>query len=305
MPRKLPPLNAVRAFEAAGRYLSFTGASQELLVTQSAVSRHVSTLEDWLGAKLFFRRQRGIELTPRGEAYYRALSIALDQIDVATRRMRDDAAEKVLRLKLPPTFAIRWLAPRLAGFHALHPEIDIQVTTSHSPGNFDREDVDVFVQSEFGAPTEGYKRLFGEVLLPVCSPRLLERGPALDRPADLAGHTLLSSMHRPRDWPLWLAAAGITTLEARGAISFDNAALAYQAAIDGLGVVMAQRALIEEDLNNGRLIAPFERQTPTPGAYYLAFNAGRPKPPRVAAFEAWLLAEAAKSEGGAEPRPAV
>ena len=214
--------------------------------------------------------------------------------------MRDDAGEKVLRLKLPPTFAIRWLVPRLAGFQALHPDIEVQITSSHQAANFDREDVDVFVHSEFGAPTgEGYKRLFGEVLLPVCNPRLIERGPALDRPSDLAGHVLLSSLHRPRDWPLWLAAAGITTLEAKGAISFDNAALAYQAAIDGLGVVMAQRALIDEDLNNGRLITPFERQVVTPGAYYLAFNAGRPKPPRVAAFEAWLLAEAAKSENGA------
>ena len=114
MPRKLPPLNALRAFEAAGRYLSFTGAAEELRVTQSAVSRHVGALEDWLGVKLFFRRQRGIELTARGEAYFRSLSSALDQIDHATRRVRDNADETLLRLKLPPTFALRWLAPRLA-----------------------------------------------------------------------------------------------------------------------------------------------------------------------------------------------
>jgi len=299
MPRKLPPLNAVRAFEAAGRYLSFTGAAQELLVTQSAVSRHVSVLEDWLGAKLFFRRQRGIELTPRGEAYFRSLSTALDQIDQATRRMRDDSGEKVLRLKLPPTFAIRWLVPRLHGFQALHPDIEVRITSSHQAANFEREDVDVFVHSEFGAPPAAdYRRLFGEVLLPVCSPALIERGPPLERPSDLAGHVLLSSLHRPRDWPLWLAAAGITTLEAKGAISFDNAALAYQAATDSLGVVMAQRALIEDDLATGRLIAPFERQVSTQGAYYLALHPGRPKPPRVAAFEAWLLAEVARSEAG-------
>ena len=299
MSRRLPPLNAVRAFEAAGRYLSFTGASQELLVTQSAVSRHVGALEDWLGAKLFFRRQRGIELTPRGEAYFRSLSTALDQIDHATRRVRDDADEKLLRLKLPPTFAIKWLGPRLAGFRALHPNIDIQIATSHNPGDFDREDMDVFVHSEVGAPTApGYKRLFGEVLLPVCSPRLIKQGPPLDKPADMAGHVLLSSLNRPRDWPLWLAAAGLTTLEARGAMTFDNAALAYQAAIDGLGVVIAQRALIEDDLKSGRLIAPFDRQVTTQGAYYLAFHPGRPQAPRVAAFEAWLLAEAAKSDLG-------
>lgn len=297
MSRKLPPLNAVRAFEAAGRYLSFTGAAQELLVTQSAVSRHVSVLEDWLGAKLFFRRQRGIELTPRGEAYFRDLSRALDQIDQATRRIREDADEKVLRLKLPPTFATRWLMPRLGGFRALHPDIEMQITTSHQAANFDREDVDVFVHSEFGGPApEGYRRLFGEVLLPVCSPRLIELGPPLNRPADLAGHVLLSSIYRPRDWPLWLAAAGVTPLEAKGAMTFDNAALAYQAAIDSLGVVIAQRALVADDLKSGRLVAPFDRQAVTQGAYYLAYHPRRPKARRIAAFEAWLLAEAAKSD---------
>jgi LysR family glycine cleavage system transcriptional activator len=298
MPRKLPPLNALRAFEAAGRYLSFTGAAQELLVTQSAVSRHVSSLEDWLGAKLFFRRQRGIELTARGEAYFRALSSALDQIDHATRRVRDNTHETLLRLKLPPTFAIRWLVPRLSRFKALHPEIEIQVVTSHNPGDFEREDVDVFVHSEFGAPSgEGYRRLFGEVLLPVCSPRLLAGGAPLAQPADLARHVLLSSSNRPRDWPLWLAAAGLPTLEAQDSMVFDNAALAYQAAIDALGVVIAQRALIADDLKAGRLVAPLAIQAPTQGAYYLAFHPHRPKAPRVAAFEAWLLEEAARSEG--------
>ena len=294
MPRKLPPLNALRAFEAAGRYLSFTGAAEELLVTQSAVSRHVGALEDWLGVKLFFRRQRGIELTARGEAYFRALSSSLDQIDHATRRVRDNADETLLRLKLPPTFALRWLAPRLARFKALHPQIEMQITTSHNPGDFEREDVDVFVHSEFGAPSgDGYRRLFGEVLMPVCSPRFLENGPPLREPADLAGHVLLSSTNRPRDWPLWLAGAGAPGLQIRGAMTFDNAALAYQAAIDALGVVMAQRALIAEDLAAGRLVAPLPQQVSTQGGYYLAFHPGRPKAPRVAAFEAWLMAEAA------------
>lgn len=296
MPRKLPPLNALRAFEAAGRYLSFTAAAEELLVTQSAVSRHVGALEDWLGVKLFFRRQRGIELTARGEAYFRALSSAFEQIDHATRRARDNADETLLRLKLPPTFAIRWLAPRLYRFKALHPEIEMRITTSHSPGDFEREDVDIFVHSEFGPPSgEGYLRLLGEVLLPVCSPRLLERGPPLNQPVDLSRHVLLSSTNRPRDWPLWLAEAGVPGLEMRNAITFDNAALAYQAAIDALGVVMAQKALIQDDLDAGRLIAPLPQEAPTQGAYYLAFHPNRPKAPRVAAFETWLMDEVAGS----------
>jgi LysR family glycine cleavage system transcriptional activator len=296
LPRKLPPLNALRAFEAAGRYLSFTGAAEELLVTQSAVSRHVGALEDWLGVKLFFRRQRGIELTARGEAYFLTLSSALDQIDHATRRVRDNTDDTLLRLKLPPTFAIRWLAPRLHRFKALHPEIEMHITTSHNPGDFEREDVDVFVHSEFGPPSgEGYRRLLGEVLLPVCSPRLLEHGPPLHEPADLSRHVLLSSTNRPRDWPLWLAGAGAPGLEAGSAMTFDNAALAYQAAIDALGVVIAQQALIQDDLDNGRLVAPLRQKVQTQGAYYLAFHPHRPKASRVAAFEAWLMAEAAGS----------
>jgi LysR family glycine cleavage system transcriptional activator len=294
MSRRLPPLNAVRAFEAAGRYLSFTGAAQELRVTQSAVSRHVAGLEDWLGAKLFHRRQRGIALTPRGEAYFKALGGALDQIDDATARMRDGAEDRVLRLKLPPTFAIRWLIPRLSGFQALHPDIEVQITSSHEAADFDREDVDAFVRSEHGAPSyDGYQRLFGEVLAPVCSPALLARGPALDTPADLAGHVRLSSMHRPRDWPLWLAAANVAAVEARGAITFDNAALAYQAAVDGLGVAIAQQAFIAEDLRSGRLVMPFALPVVTQEAYYLGFHPDRTKAPRIAALEAWLMAEAA------------
>jgi LysR family glycine cleavage system transcriptional activator len=296
MPRKLPPLNALRAFEAAGRYLSFTGAAEELLVTQSAVSRHVGALEDWLGVKLFFRRQRGIELTARGEAYFRALSSALDEMDHATRRVRDNTDETLLRLKLPPTFAIRWLVPRLYRFKALHPEIEVQITTSHNPGDFEREDVDVFVHSEFGPPSgEGYRRLLGETLMPVCSPKLLERSPPLLEPGDLSRHVLLSSSNRPRDWPLWLAGAGVPGLETRDAMIFDNAALAYQAAIDALGVVIAQQALIQDDLDNGRLVAPLSQRVATQGAYYLAFHPHRPKAPRVAAFETWLIGEAAGS----------
>ena len=294
MPRKLPPLNALRAFEAAGRYLSYTGAAQELLVTQSAVSRHVGALEDWLGVKLFFRRQRGIELTARGEAYFRALSSALDEMDHATRRVRDNADETLLRLKLPPTFAIRWLVPRLYRFKALHPEIEVQITTSHNPGDFEREDVDVFVHSEFGPPPgEGYRRLFGETLMPVCSPKLLERSAPLGEPADLSRQVLLSSSNRPRDWPLWLAGAGVPGLESQDAMIFDNAALAYQAAIDALGVVIAQKALIQDELDSGRLVAPLPQRVQTQGAYYLAFHPHRPKAPRVTAFEAWLMDEAA------------
>jgi LysR family transcriptional regulator, glycine cleavage system transcriptional activator len=300
MRRKLPPLNALRAFEASGRYSSFTGAAKELLVTQGAVSRHVSALEDWLGVKLFLRTHRGIELTGKGERYLRVLSGALDQIDFATREMRDKADERVLRLKLPPTFAIRWLVPRLTRFHALHPKIDVQITTSHELANFRREDIDVSIHSHYIPPVGGdHRRLLGEVLLPVCSPGLLRHGPPLSRPRDLADHALLSSMHRPMDWSRWLGAAGVADLDSPAGIRFDNAALAYQGAIDELGVAIAIHALVEDDLRSGRLIAPFELQVATQGAYYLASPEEGLKAERVVAFEEWLLGEALQYERSA------
>lgn len=293
MARRLPPLNALRAFEAVARNGSVSAAARELSVTQGAVSRHVVSLEHWLDAKLFTRTPRGVELTPRAVGYFRALKRALDQIDTATQRMQKIRAEDMLRLKLPPTFAIRWLVPRLAGFHALHPNLDVQITTSHQTADFDREDVDACIHSESVPPAgPGFRRLFGETLLPVCSPRLLKRGPRLSKPRDLAKHVLLCSLNRPLDWPAWLAAAGVPDIDGNAGLKFENAALAYQAAIDELGVMIAQRALVEDDLRAGRLVAPIALPVHTPGAYYLAYAPNRPRPARLAVFEEWIVSQA-------------
>ena len=299
MSRRLPPLNAIRAFEAAARNASFTRAAQELFVTQGAVSRHVATLEGWLGAKLFTRTQRGIELTAKGSAYFRVLRGALDQIDHATRQLQQSPDENLLRLKLPPTFAIRWLVPRLARFHAKHPGVDVQITTSHDPADFDREDVDAAIHSDFEPPVgPGFRRVLGEELLPVCSPGLVAKGLPLRKPRDLARHVLLCSMNRPRDWPAWLAAAGVPEIDGNSGLKFENAALAYQAAIDRLGVTIAQRALVEDDLRSGRLVAPFALSVKTSGGYDLAFPPHRPKSRRLQAFEEWLAREADATPGG-------
>ena len=290
MLRRLPPLNALKAFEAAARNGSVTRAARELSVTQGAVSRHVRALEHWLGTQLVERAQHGIRLTAAGTSYLRALRGALDQIDHATRQLQKTPADNLLRLKLPPTFAIRWLVPRLAAFHALHPAIDVQITTSHDRADFDREDIDACIHSEPQPPaTPGFRRLVGEMLLPVCSPRLLERGPPLTRPADLDRHVLLCSLNRPDDWPAWLRAAGVAHIDGNSGLKFENAALTYQAAIDELGVTIAQRALVEEDLNSGRLVAPFDLTLRMPGGYYLAYPPDRPPTARFLAFEAWIV----------------
>ncbi|HVO87986.1 MAG TPA: transcriptional regulator GcvA [Casimicrobiaceae bacterium] len=297
MARRLPPLNSLRAFEAASRHSSFTRAAQELFVTQGAISRHVASLEAWLKVQLFARTPRGIELTPKGAVFFRVVRGALDQLEYGTRQLQQKPDDKTLRLKVPPTFAIRWLVPRLAQFHAFKPDIDVQITTSHQPVNFNREDVDACIHSDSQPLAEARcLRLFGELLLPVCSPSLLSDGATLQSPRVLAKHVLVCSLHRPRDWPTWLGAAGIHDIDGNNGIKVENSALAYQAAIDGLGVVIAQRSFIEDDLRSGRLVAPFALQVPTDGAYYLGYPADRPKSEGVAAFETWIVAEAVKTE---------
>jgi len=285
----------MRAFEATARHESFTRAAAELCVTQGAISRHVAVLEHWLDVKLFRRERHGIQLTAQGDVYFRIVRNALDQIDAVTRQLQQRPDDGRLRLKLPPTFAIRWLVPRLARFHALHPQIDVQITTSHQRADFAREEVDVAIHSESEPPPpSGYLKLFGEILLPVCSPGLLVRGPSLSKPADLAKHPLLSSLNRPLDWPTWLAAAKLKGIDGNGGLKFENAALAYQAAADQLGVIIAQQALVEDDLRTGRLVAPLKLRVPTAGGYYLQFRTDQPKPTRVTLFEEWVIAEANK-----------
>lgn len=297
MSRRLPPLNAIRVFEAVSRHASFTHAATELSVTQGAVSRHISALESWLDVRLVTRNPRGINLTPKGIVYARIVRGALDQIDYGTRQLKDESDEKLLRLKVPPTFAIRWLAPRLASFLAQNRNLELQITTSHHAVDFNREDVDACIHSDTLPPSNArFHRLFGETILPVCCPRLLDRAPRLDAPQDLARHVLVSSMHRPRDWPTWLAAAGVTDIDGNNGIRVENSALAYQAAIDGVGVVIAQRGFVDEDLRNGRLVAPFALRVPADGSYYFGYSAEREKSNRVAVFEEWIRREAVRME---------
>jgi LysR family glycine cleavage system transcriptional activator len=296
MPRHLPPLNPLRAFEVAARCGSFTRAAQEMCVTQGAVSRHIATLEGWLGVRLFERANPGIVLTPSGAAYFETVRAALDQIDRSTRQLQQVPDERRLRIKLPPTFAIRWLVPRLARFHAMHPRIDVQITTSHRRVDFAREELDAGIHSERQPPSgPGFCRLFGEILVPVCAPALLEQGPSLKKASDLANHVLLCSINRPNDWPTWLAAAGIGDINGNNGLKFENAALAYQAAVDKLGVMVALLPFVRDDLASGRLVAPIDLKVPAEGSYYLAYSAESP-PQRVRDFQEWIALEASKEE---------
>jgi LysR family glycine cleavage system transcriptional activator len=300
--RRLPSLVALRAFDATARNGSFTRAAKELGVTQSAISRQIARLEVDLGVGLFWRRNRAIGLTSEGLAYFNAVRRAFDQIHDATVQFTSVAHDRILRIKVPPTFAIRWLVPRLVRFHARHPQIDVQITTSHHPPDFEREDIDAaIVWSIRARPGWQADRLIGEVLLPACSPKLLRGARPIRVPGDLAHHTLLHSVQRPDDWRLWLEPAGAAGLDWHGGLRFENSALMYQAAIDQLGIAIAQLAFIEDDLATSRLVAPFGLRVATERAYHLVFPGERASLPTIAACRAWLLEEVRQ---GQDPQPA-
>lgn len=293
---QLPPLNALRAFEVAARHLSFKRAAEELCVTQSAVSRHILNLEDFLGTKLFQRRHRQVVLTREGSVYLQAVREALIGIANATSALAAARDQRMLKLKMPPTCAIRWLVPRLARFHDRHPEVSVQLTTSHDPVNFDRDDVDVAVQygRRVQRGLEG-ERLFGEVLVPVVSPKPAVEMPRLDGPADLSPQVLLHSIQRPEDWPRWFAAAGLPAPAVDQGLIFQNSSLTYQGAVDGLGVAMAQLAFVIDELKSGRLTEPFDLRLHHEDAYFFVVPRDRGRLQRVRDFRAWIAEEAAQT----------
>src|SRR5262245_55138352 len=204
---RLPPLNAIRAFEAAARHMSITLAADELHVTPGAVSRQIKALEDVLSLRLFERGHREITLTRQGAEYHRAVTRALDALREATRRLKRGRQRKQLKIRAYTTFAMRWLIPRLSGFHAAHPGIEVLLKASLEPVDFRKEDIDGAIRLGDGQwPGVRTHRLVANILAPVASPRLLKAGPRLKRPADLAHHTLLHSIARPDDWASWLEA---------------------------------------------------------------------------------------------------
>lgn len=288
MPR-LPPMNGLRAFEATARRLSFSRAAEELCVTQSAISRQIAKLENHLGASLFSRKYRRIRLTPKGMRFYASVRDAFQRIEDGVELLKPDSANSVLKIKVPPTLGVRWLIPRLVQFHGRHREIDVQITTSHHPVDFDLEDVDVAVHWGLGH-WDGLLAhfLIGEELTPACSPALLRKAP-LRVPNDLVHHVLLHSMHRTNDWQRWLEAAGAPKVDWTRALRFENSGLTYQAAINGLGVVVAQRAFIADDIAAGKLVEPFPLVVPGEHAYFLVYPPERKSQSRVVLFRDWLL----------------
>ncbi|MEM5458367.1 transcriptional regulator GcvA [Paraburkholderia phytofirmans] len=296
MKRTLPPLNALRAFEAAGRLGSFKEAAAELHVTHGAVSQHVRALEEWLGASLFERHNRRVALTPAAKAYLAEIGPLFEQLSQATARYGfPETVSRTLSVNAPATFTLRWLVPRLATFRAAHPDVDVKVETSNESLESLREIYDVVVR---GGPDTFYgysmRPFLSEERVPVCSPALLQRLP-LRTPDDLRQHTLLHTSSLPRVWPDWLASARIPALRPAAALTFDHFYLTLQAAIDGIGIAMGPTALVAGDLAAGRLVAPFAGPRLPSRSYCTYVPDGKSADELVALFRSWLEREGARS----------
>lgn len=294
---RLPPLNQLRAFEATARTGSMTRAARELLVTQVAVTRQIATLEQHLRVKLFLRGNRQVRMTPAGESFFLTVTRVFRELQDATEGIGGHADRPVLKILGYSNFTMRWLIPRLGAFHARHPEIDLQLTSSMEAVDFERSDFDAAIRSGHGAwPHWSCLALAPIDLMPVCSPLLLQGPTPLRSPADLAHHTLLHSVARPGDWAIWLSSCGERDVTADGGIRFDNGSLAYQAAIEGVGVAIAQRVLVLDDLRSGKLAAPFEHLVRSGESYYFVTPPNRLSP-KVRAFRDWLRTIAQQVDG--------
>ena len=291
MTRRLPSLNAVKAFEAAARNKSFTRAAEELFVTPGAVSQQVKALETELGLKLFNRERQRLIITEAGREYLAVVRDALDQIAAGTERLTRRQRSGVLTVSVSPDFAARWLVNRLGRFAEAHPEIDLRVAASDQHVDFAREDVDLAVRHGDGKwPELEVVRLCSERLFPVCSPKLTRGLNRPTRAADLLKFPLLR-IDDWSSWSRWFEVAGVTTQAIPGPV-LNRASMLIDAAIDGQGVTLARTALAAWDIIHGRLIRPVDVSLAMANTYWIVSPKATASTPKIATFRQWLLTEA-------------
>ena len=297
--RRLPPLNALRHFEAAARHLSFTRAADELGVTQAAVSHQVKALEERLEVRLFERHGRGLWLTEEGELYLPFLRQGFDLMADGTDMVKSHDARGPLSVTMLPTFAVRWFIPRLSRFQARHPEIEVRITTGERNVDFAREDIDCGIRFGKGAwPGLEAIRLFEDRYVAVCSPELLVGEAPLRKPEDLRHHTLIHDKE-DEDWRFWLTALHVVGVDSGKGLYVDHHDLAVGAAAAGLGVALASPIIMQDDLEDGRLVLPFGDLTEENLSHWLVYPRSGRKKPKIAAFRDWLLREAAAASEAA------
>jgi LysR family glycine cleavage system transcriptional activator len=299
--RRLPPLNALRAFEAAARHLNFSRAADELSVTPGAVSQQIQNLEDYVGAALFKRTPKGLLLTDAAQTALPALREAFDRLAEAASLLTAAVAGRRLTLTAPPSFAAKWLVPRLGHFEQAHPQVDVWLSAGIELVDLTAGEVDVAIRYGAGRyPGLEVTRLISETVIPVISPEFAKEQP-LDTPDDLKNHILLHDGSPDLDdscpdWPMWLAARGLRGVDGNRGPRFNQSSLVIEAAVNGRGVALAKRTLAQADLDAGRLVAPLQIATAVDFAYYLVHPKAKGRLPQVKAFIGWIEAEAEAHE---------
>lgn len=301
--QRLPSLDRLLVFDAAARQLSFTRAAGELFLTQSAVSRQVAALEAEIGVPLFVRRHRALDLTDDGRRLALAVDEALQGLRATVAQIRAPHGREVLTITTTPGLASLWLIPRLAGFTAAHPGVDVRIDASHDLRSLASEGFDIAIRYGRSGALEGTP-LFDEVVVPVCAPALLRRLP-LKQPADLARHTLLQTgsvtgQGMPAEWTSWLAAVDAAQVEPAALLTFNTYDTAIAAAVSGQGVVLGRRPIIDSLLKSRALVAPFKGLWSMERGYALVMSAAARRRPGAMALHDWLLAQAGDAEGKAK-----
>jgi LysR family glycine cleavage system transcriptional activator len=297
----LPPLNALRAFEAAARHLNFSRAADELSVTPGAVSQQIQNLEDYVGVALFKRTPKGLLLTDPAQIALPALREAFDRLAEAASMLTAAVDGRRLTVSVAPSFAAKWLVPRLGKFEALHPAVDVWISAGMELVDFASGEIDIAIRYGAGRyPGLDVTRLMQETVIAVASPGLLQSQPLDDLP-DLANHVLLhdgspDADESCPDWTMWLAARGVRGVDGSRGPRFNQSSLVIEAAVGGRGVALAKRTLAQADLDAGRLVAPFQIATAVDFAYYLVHPKAKGRLPQVKAFVTWLTAEAEAHE---------
>jgi LysR family glycine cleavage system transcriptional activator len=293
MARRLPPLNGLKAFEAAARSESFTRAAEELNVTQGAVSHQVKALEDTLGLKLFHRERQRLILTEAGRDYLTVIRDALDQIAVGTERLLQRQEGGVLTVSTSPDFAAKWLVIRLSRFAEKYPDVDLRVSATTHYVDFARDDVDIAIRHGDGNwPGLEVQRLYSERLFPVCSPKLVAGRNRITKAADLLKFPLLR-LEDAKNWTRLLETAGVKATVRPGPV-LNRASMLIDAAVDGQGIALARTALAAWDLINGRLVRPIDISLRMSNTYWVVCPKATSSVPKIATFRKWLLAEAAE-----------
>lgn len=300
MARLLPPLNALRAFEATARHMSFSRAADELGVTPAALSHQVAGLEAFLGERLFNRNSRSIALTPAGDLLYPGLNAAFGQIRQSVERVMDTGDAKILVVSAPPGFTAKWLVPRLHRFLAANPELDVRVSASLTLASFSGDGVDVAIRNSAGPfPGLWSQRLVAIETLPIVSPRLIEKYGPLETPDDLARFPIihddsLGRMFGLPTWMDWLRAANAEHVDIGRGLHFSSADHAIEAALEGAGVLLAPKVLAADDVRLGRLVFPFELSLRSDRSFHIVCPEGHETRPKISAFCSWIIDEVAR-----------